>query len=137
MVVVQVAWPALTACAPQPEMPVPFAENATVPELTVLLDVTVAVKLTELLGLLVKDGFRLEETVVVVPTEELYINVSDHPVIEIGPPSASTMYKVQVPSAFPPPNLPFSVALPSVCGQLAAANTGDWCPKMGSSRSWA
>jgi hypothetical protein len=49
--VLQVAWPLLTGCAEQPEMPVPLAVNATVPPVGV--GETVAVNVTELSGLVV------------------------------------------------------------------------------------
>lgn len=58
-VVVQVAWPALTATAPQPEMLVPPSAKFTTPSLTLLLSLAlwmVAVSVTELPGGLVKEG---------------------------------------------------------------------------------
>jgi len=69
---VQVAtlfWPELLrACESQP-MEAPLSVKATLPVgLPLPPDETVAVKVTELLGLVVNDGFRLDETVVVVPT---------------------------------------------------------------------
>ena len=103
-----------------------LAANETVPPLTVPpLDETEAVNVTELFGLLVKDGFRLEETVVVVPLwEALAVIVNCQPVIAMFPPLLSTRVRVQVPSAVVPANLPFRVADPSVCGQSARTPTG-------------
>ena len=66
--VVQVACPLLTATVLPPLQVKSLAgsENVTVPSFTVVLEVTVAVKVTESPGGVVKDGLLFEETEVVV-----------------------------------------------------------------------
>ena len=69
-VVVHVAWPLeLSATAPQPLMVVPSEVKSTVPLVTGDAGaplVTVAVKVTDWLGLLAKDGLRLLDKLVLV-----------------------------------------------------------------------
>src|ERR1700733_9244638 len=66
--VVQLACPLLTGTVLPPLHVKSFAvsENVTVPSLTVVLEVTVAVKVTELPGGVVNDGLLFEDTEVVV-----------------------------------------------------------------------
>src|ERR1700733_3076510 len=66
--VVQAACPLLTGTVLPPLHVKSFAGslNVTVPSFTVVLEVTVAVKVTELAGGVVKDGLLLEDTEVVV-----------------------------------------------------------------------
>jgi hypothetical protein len=66
--VVQVACPLLTETVLPPLQVKSLAVslNVTVPSFTVVLEVTVAVKVTELPGAVVKDGLLFEDTEVVV-----------------------------------------------------------------------
>src|ERR1035438_5384239 len=66
--VVQAAWPLLTGTVLPPLHVKLLAGslNVTVPSFTVLLEVTVAVKVTELPGAVVNDGLLFEDTEVVV-----------------------------------------------------------------------
>lgn len=64
--VVTVATPLLTATLVPPVIAKPLLVKVTVPSFTVLVLVTVAVKVTELLGAAVKEGLLLEEMPVLV-----------------------------------------------------------------------
>src|ERR1035438_2598366 len=68
-VVLHVARPPLSATAPHPDIVLPPSVNWTVPLLTGLpIDVTVAVKVTPLLGAVVNDGLSDDDITVVVAT---------------------------------------------------------------------
>ena len=77
--VVKVAVPLLTTTADPPEMAAPLLLKLTVPPLTVLELITVAVKVTELLGAVANEGLRLEVMVVVVLVGGIRVKFRLHP----------------------------------------------------------
>jgi hypothetical protein len=77
----QVAWPLLSATAPQPDIVALLAVKATVPVGVPDEELTVAVKVTVFETF---DGFVLLLMVVVVEGTEAYVIVIDQLVIDIG-----------------------------------------------------
>ncbi len=113
----QVAVPPLTGAAPQPEIVVPLAVNATVPASTVVPGFVVSATVAVSVMLLAVDAglLVLLETLVEVESTvpPLKVIVSDQLEIETGSgssPPSSMMESVQVPSGLDPPKRPFRVA---------------------------
>ena len=95
--------------------------NVTVPELTVLELVTVAVKVTELFGAVANDGLLLDVTMVVVANAApaVVMSILQPPEkLPESPPVSSTTYKLQVPFGPVPLKTEANVAVPCVAGSL-------------------
>ena len=119
--VVQVASPLpLRATAPQPEIVVPPSAKSTVPDVTAEPElVTPAVRVVELLGDEVNEGFWLEERAVLVAARVAAVaRLRDHPPSIPAPapppsPSAfSVTYRLHVPFGLVPPKVEVKVAVP-------------------------
>src|SRR5690348_7099315 len=102
----QVAWPAeLTGAAPHPGIVKPLAVKVTVPPLTVVLLLTVAVKGTELLGAVANDGLLFEDMEVVVGTALGVVMFRLQPPATAPVPSPANVvriYKLHVPLGLVP-----------------------------------
>ena len=119
--VAQVAVPADTVAGFPPVHVkfVPPSANVTVPAPTMVpewaVSVTVAVKVTELLGLVVYDGFSDEVTLVDVASPLDTVKFRHQlPMLAVSPPMRSTAKSCQVPLGEIPPNCPINVSAP--CG---------------------
>jgi hypothetical protein len=125
-VVTSVAWPKLT----DDGLPIVLlpSKNVTVPCETVCEELTVAVMVTLLLGELVNEGFRLDDTVVAVEAGAAVVMVIVQPeLIEPGesPAKLSNIYRLQVPFGVPPLKVEVNVAVPFGAAQLELAGAGD------------